>query len=379
MLNRKPTDPLLNLRICQALNQMYAATPEINIRSVWPEVISPDENMDFRALDSVCPPAIWIATGDSMLVLVGGTSGQIHVPQLLAGWSNLSANWEQSYGASSAFYNAARTLLDAIGPAELGPISKFYLCGHSYGGAVVEAMAAILRGAGNPETRVWSYGAPRAGLFRLGTFLASVTNTRWFTDDDPVRFIPPHTSEVPSLTVFENWDLIRGCNQQVQPPLGWQLESDGRFVESEGNPTVLHAVALSIGQWCADISGFRSVNHALQNYINRFTLAYNTVNPVEVLSLSRPREEPEMLTIRQRERYVDHGEADIQNALARLPNFNSVYAVPAIPPDSPLRYRRRRVGRMWGVKLGDMVVAGGLNKRQALKTARGFNKAAVRT
>jgi len=320
-----------------------------------------------------------MSTGGEMLVLCGGTSGQIHVPRLIAGWSDTNANWQQSYGASGAFYSAARAIMDSIGPADLSGINKFYLCGHSYGGACMQAMAAILRGAGTVGIKIWSYGAPRAGTFRLGTFITSATNTRFYADNDPVRFIPPHSSEVPSLTALEDWRLVQGCNQQVQAPNGWQLEADGKIVETEGNATVLHAVAFSIAAWCTDTYGFRSVNHGLANYITRFTNAYNMLTPIEIINPTRPREQPETLTVRQREHIVDQGLTDIDNTLAVMPNVNTAYVLPQVPPTSPIRFRRRKVGRVWGVKFGTEVVAIGPGKRKALKIARAYNKGAFAT
>lgn len=379
IFNRKVTDAELNIANCMALSQMYTPYPESNLRLAIPGILSPDENVDFRPLDSLCPPAAWVIGNGTALIWVGGTSGNIHVPQLLAGWSSVYDDWQTSYGASGAFFNAAMALKASFDPAEFASINTYYLMGHSYGGAVVQALAAILLGAGRPTIKVWSYGSPRPGLFRLGTFLSSVTNTRFFTDDDPVRFIPPHSSEVPSLTYLESVPLVMGCNTQVQAPNGWELQADGKIVETEGNPTALTAVALSIIRWCMDESGFRSVNHALPNYINRFRLALAAQTPVIEYETVRPREEPEVLTVRERERIADVGQVQVQNNLAVVPNVNTAYLVPQLAEDSPLRYRRRRVGKVWGVKLGDEVVAIGPGKRDSLRIARQFNRAARAT
>jgi len=372
----KVTDPLMNLRNCQALATLYGSNPTMYLRSALLGVIESNDEIGFRGLDAVCPPTAWCISGGSCAVWCAGTSGRIHVPQLLAGWNSVYDDWQTSYGASGAFYNAGRLLIDTIGPDALAGVNKYYLFGHSYGGACMQAMAAILRSAGNPDMRIWSYGSPRPGLFRLGTILSSATNTRFYADNDPVRFIPPHSSEVPSLTALDNWDLVRGCNTQVQCPNGWQLEADGRMVETEGNPTVLHAVAMSIIDWCMDLNGFRSVNHALGNYIARFQAAYTTLNPVVDVETSRPREVEEVLTIRQREQIVDVGIRDVNTVLHQEPNLNTDYVVPQLPRNSPLRFKRRKVGRIWGVKFGTDVVALGPGKRHAGKLARAFNRAA---
>jgi pimeloyl-ACP methyl ester carboxylesterase len=372
----KPNDPLLNLKNCRALDGLYGTYPIGTVRAAYPGVIGTNDYTSFSPLSTVCPPSVWAYGGGTLCVWVGGTSGRIHLPQLLAGWNSVYDNWESNRGACSAFANAARSLITGIGPEIVGQSDKIYLVGHSYGGAVCQAFAALAFGSTQPRIKVWSYGGPRPGLFRLGTVLQSCENTRFYTDDDPVRFIPPHSSEVPALTALEQWDFIRQCNTQVQCPTGWQLESEGKMVQTEGNPTVLHSVAASIADWCMDTNGFRSVNHALSNYIQRFTLAYNSLNPQIETSNTTVREREEVLTIRQRDSIAAVGEIDIAAALQTQPNFNTEFTPGAAPINSTLRYRRRKVGRVWGVKYGDEVVAIGPGKRAALKLARAFNRAA---
>lgn len=373
----KVTDPLLNLRNCQALSGLYGTYPIGNIRDYNPGALETNDHVSFRPLDAICPASVWAYTTGKLAVWIGGTSGSIHIGALLRGWTNTLDDWQANRGASGAFADAARQLITEINPSVVGQAEEIYLFGHSYGGAVAQALAALAYGSTQPRIRIWSYGAPRPGLFRLGTILQSVTNTRFFTDDDPVRFIPPHSSEVPALTALDQVPLIIGCNQQVQCPIGWELQSDGRIVETEGPSTVLHAVATSIASWCADIQGFRSVNHELGNYIRRFTSAVNSLNPVIDTSGETIREREEVLTIRERERIADVGMVDINNALDVNPNFNTEFAVPQAIPNSVLRYKSRRVGRVWGVKYGADVVAIGPKKKQAKKLARAFNKAAM--
>lgn len=379
-LDQKATGAQLNGRLVYLLRTLYAPQTELNIRQLLDRNIQAGDQFNFIPLNSTTPPTMVIWDNQKTLVLCGGTSGQIHVPELLAGWNNVTGGPFASMGICPAFADAARYIIDHTNPEAFALKDRIYYAGHSYGGACMQALACVLFPQTVNATKCWSYGSPRPGNQTMQTFMRRFQNTRFFADNDPVRFIPPHSNEVPSLTALDTWSLVRGCNTQVQSPTGYELQEDGTIVQTEGNPTVLHAVALSVISWCMDANGFRSVNHALSNYQERFTKAEAFDFTPFVGGPPVKPEEPLVITIRERERIEAQGEIDIAADLALpFPTLND-YAVPSGgTTPGPLRYKRRKVGRVWGVKFGDEVVAIGPGKRVAGRLARSFNRAAFRT
>jgi pimeloyl-ACP methyl ester carboxylesterase len=373
-----PTNATLNGLLVFCLRTLYNPNPIQNVRQILYGKTEESDVYTFNGLTDVHPPYLVISWNGAAMIFIGGTSGQIHIQRLLNGWTNPNDGPGTEFGIMPAFGLAARSIIDAVGPEQFAGVERFYILGHSYGGAVAQALGVMLRPIATRGVKVWSYGAPRTGTARLQTFLGTMTNTRFFADNDPVRFIPPHSDESPILTLLDNWPLVRGCNQQVQSPTGYEIQANGIIVQTEGNPTVLHAVATSVANWVADANGFRSVNHGLENYQQRFEAAEAIVGNFVLPGPGVKREEPLNITSAERERIKAAGVLQMRNDLAQPDPVLNNFAVGPMPAGSTLRYVRRRVGSVWGVKYGTEVVAIGPGKRAARRMAREFNRATVR-
>jgi hypothetical protein len=179
------------------------------------------------------------------------------------------------------------------------------------------------------------------------------------------------------LDLFANTSLVIGCNRQVQTPIGYRIDRLGGIIPDGGDPTVLHAVGLSIINWCTDDNGFRSVNHAAAEYRRRFQQAL----PIKPDGPSRPatQQEETIGTIRPRE-VVAQQEMAMPLIEAALNNPASplnaeIRNMPATVP--AIRFKRRKDGSIWVVKYGDQVVDVGPKKRRAGQLARRYNRLAA--
>lgn len=375
-----PQKPSLNWQNMKVIGKLYGPNPLQQVSIELGATLLDTDQRIFLPITNLAPPTVVIRWQGGMFVFCAGTSGTIHVPALLDGWANPASSPDQEWGVTAAFSKAARQII-ANSPSSFfaGIPAKIFLAGHSYGGAVMQALAIHLRNLGSEEPKVWSYGSPRPGNKVCQTLLANVSNTRFFGDDDPVRFIPPRASDLPSLTAVLANDLIAGMDSQVQAKTGWQIDATGNIAKYEGAPTGLHPVTVNIAAWIADYSGFRSVNHSPETYIARFALANSLPVTPTVAIVPSPIEYPYTVRPRQLDAIQEAGYAEIQANANTATGINSSIVVAQIPANSPLRYRARKSGKVWVVKLGADIVGAGPGKRKAKTLARKLNRAAQAT
>ena len=86
------------------------------------------------------------------------------------------------------FADGAEAILPLLLPLISGPVA---LTGHSLGGALAIAAAALLADLGRPPSVLTTFGAPRVGIGgRLAELLAAVSGRLYRNGDDPVPEIP---------------------------------------------------------------------------------------------------------------------------------------------------------------------------------------------
>ncbi len=372
---RKPLSPALNYDLTDLLSHLYDPDPVYSVRALLGPALTAGLSISYLQPTSVIPPTMMLTSSWGVTILVGGTSGQAHLIELLQGWNNAMIGPDVDGGASGGFAHAARVIVDTFGAPDIVQASNVYLVGHSYGGAVCQALASLLMNAFASIRGIWSYGSPRPGTTVLQGRIATLQHHRWYCDDDPVRWVPPHTDEVSLVGLFGNSSLAIGCNRQVQTATGYSLSGLGETVADPGEPTVLHAVGLSILTWVTGGNGFGSVNHALPEYKRRFQQAL----PIKPDGPSVPRTQAEESpgTLRPREVEMQQ-EASVPLVESQLANPASAISqeVRSYPDHVPnVRYKRRRAGPIWVVKYGDLTVDVGPGKRAAGRKARDRNKA----
>jgi hypothetical protein len=372
--SRPPLSPELNYDLANLLSFMYDPDPTFPFRAALTPAQKSGLTLRYVLPTSVIPPVMFCSNTWGLTIMVGGTSGQMHVNELFQGWNNPNHGPDAQYGASGGFAHAARDIIALNEPDFIMSQPNIYLVGHSYGGACCQALAMLLFQSRSSLRGVWSYGSPRPGTSVMQRIMSSIPNYRWYNDDDPVRWIPPHSDEASILDTFSTASLVAGCNQQVQTATGFKLDRLGDSVADPGDPTVLHQVALSVLNWVTDTHGFRSVNHGAAEYRRRFQLSL----PIKPNGPAIPRAQVEEVpgTIRPREIAAQQEEAmpviEAQLRVSDSPLNQEIRSVPR-KVDST-RYKRRKLGGIWVVVHGAEVVDVGPKKRRAGQLARRYNR-----
>lgn len=114
------------------------------------------------------------------------------VPSLLRDWLrdlNIIPTWRKRIGwCHRGFMQGAELVFPALLAGTAG--RQVILTGHSLGGALAVATAALLTRAGRPPAALVTFGAPRVGLWRMRRLLRKVTVRQYCDGDDPVPCVP---------------------------------------------------------------------------------------------------------------------------------------------------------------------------------------------
>lgn len=371
---RKPTSPALNFDLANLLSHVYDPNPQATMPAAIPPEFSQPTSVRIIAINDVCPQVVILFSSWGAAIFIGGTQGTRHVAQLIAGWSDTESGPDAAYGACPAYALAARSIFSS--DAFVGVLGQpnVALVGHSYGGAVCYALTLLVANSGVRPYGVWTYGAPRPGNETLQTLIRQFQSVRWFADDDPVRWIPPHSDEASIVSAFGNTPLAIGMNEQTQMPIGYEIDSNGITMSAVGDPGPLHAVSLSIAGWVTGVRGFANVNHAVTEYRRRFQAAL----PIKPDGPARPLFQPaaDVGTIRPREIASDEAASvpAIEMQLADPTSEISQEVLIQPTPQQAVRYHRKRQGPIWVVRYGDATVDIGPGKRTAGRKARALNR-----
>jgi len=360
------------------IGSMTQDNPEFFLRNTDRLAIGGTDRVVVLSQTSVRPACVVIR--DDLLgtiILLSGTQGVLHVAQLVNGWLNPGGSIRAS-GACPAFENAALDILGALPNGLIDNTNVVRIFGYSYGGATGQVMAdELANNLRNPLVSVCTFASPRPGNLDFQRRMARIPNVRWFADDDPVRFMPPHVPEVPSALYFLQPALWEGMDTQIQCPTGRQIEADGNITSTEGNPTRLHAVVPSIINWITDAYGFQSVNHARETYMSRMVRAIEREAPVIIPPNPPAPERPVVINVGEAAYWEAQAEADVVAAPTLALPAGQPVTLARIARATPLRYKRKKQGRIWTVQLNSVVVAVGPGKKRAGQLARQFNRAAV--
>jgi len=362
------------------IGSMSQDNPEFFLRNTERLAIGGTDRVAVLTQNSVRPACVVIR--DELLgtiILLAGTQGALHVAQLVNGWLSPGGSIRAS-GACPAFENAALDILGNLPPGLIDNTNVVRIFGYSYGGATGQVIAdELANNLRNPLVSCVSFASPRPGNTDFQRRMSRIPNVRWFADDDPVRFMPPHVPEVPSALYFLQPALWEGMDTQVQCPRGMQIEANGNITVTEGNPTRLHAVIPSIIRWITDDQGFQSILHSRESYMSRFVRAIELEPPVIIPPGPVQPEQPVRINVGEAAHWEAEAEADVIAAPSLALPAGQPVTLNRIPQVSPLRYKRKKQGRIWTVQLAGVVVAIGPGKKRAGQLARHFNRTAVVT
>lgn len=369
------TSPTRNAYACSLLSKLYQPNPLQQFRGVgYP--IEPTDVCTYYGVSPTATPTVTVQGNGIDAVFIEGTDGNFgQLNNLINGWTVPECN-NTTTGANPWGETMANNIISAF-PIVLNATRDLLIFAHSLGSIAALAMGVILkRQFPTKLIEVSTYGSPRPGIQSLQNLVGRLLPTiRFYTAADPVRWIPPHSNEVGTVSVFTPPHLMAGCNLQVQTSDPWQLDDDGTIHNTPGEPNPTNAVALSVFRWCISPQGFANAAHNIEYYKVRFA---NQVGSeiVPQPAIPKPTQPQPFIPSTRREREIEtQALADINQAVHSGTMPDVVVNAPSLVNPSDPSYKRRKAGRIWVVTLGADIVAVGPGKRRAGSLARRLNRA----
>lgn len=364
------------LRLVNSLIQAKSPTNNTSIPSVDDAFYDGTSIQVIAKTDQLPQSAIVSGPGATLFLLTGLEAGLGHVLNLESGWIG-SKDIRDSWDCNSGLFAAAMQVLASVPVSAPIAGNDVIVCGHSYGGAIGEIIAAWIQTHGLAgRTACYSFGSPRPGGPMLARQLASMPNTRIFTYQDPVPHIPPHADECPTITAILGSSVWSKMDRQVQPPTGYLLSTIGTLNPATNNPP-LSGFTYSLANYITNsITGEGSGFHALSFYAGLLQIGIAANLAIPTIRPRQAAEEPLVLTAPEKRKIENIAIQQIDQDATNPAGITRNYVVPTVQSSSAPRYRAKRIGHVWAIYLGEELVAVGTGKRNAKKIARQFNKSA---
>lgn len=224
-----------------------------------------------------------------------GVCGAGNLKQFLNVYVTQFATTDSVAGAaiSHAVNVAAAKVINNLLPKFNFKAERTILYGHSFGGAVVEAIAWLLVQKGYPLKRmqVATAGSPRPGLSSLAQAL-SFDGCRWMTPDDPVPYFPLHDDE--SLNRVAPAALLQSgnSNEYVHPYTGCLVTNEGKMIfqslPRSSSPDAFNRFLSLV----SGITDKDKAQHSIGAYISQLTLTNIAENDFYIRKPSPPNNDP---------------------------------------------------------------------------------------
>jgi pimeloyl-ACP methyl ester carboxylesterase len=168
------------------------------------------------------------------------------------------------------YHQAVDALMATVHQVFPGTIMEVLLCGHSYGGAVVEVLAAMLKADGHEwPVSYMTFGAPRAGWQNLVDALVTAEGRRYVNELDPITMLPPKFTEAPSAVLAAGGVVAALWNQYQHPHGGRLLYPDGSIEPGEAAASSCRIEAQNLATWIVGGGGVLLAEHLLPTYLAR--------------------------------------------------------------------------------------------------------------
>lgn len=362
-------------KLADLVGRLFTVNQVVTAQAVFSSVLDSGNEIAFLPEDQWRSNVVVISWADGVCILLSGTNGTIHLPNLFRAWSGQIAP-PVIAGSNAAFSQAALSIEENFSQEFWWARTNVWIVGHSYGGGVATILASILKNR-YPSSKVTclTMGAPRPGNGEVNRMLRGVDLLRaWFLDD-PVAGIPPHGEEAPAIHAFAPTSLRAGSNDQVQQPFGFTISDPGVIQWQETASRKSTDVSYDVMAWCFGLHGFRSLNHSISRYAAAFSNGARFSYQFPSQTIRARLEDDEPNTRIQRREVEQQAEVFIMQAIQTntMPPVNLTPQV--FNPGTVQRYRRKKTAAGWVVVFGADVVEFAGSKRQAGKRARAYNQA----
>jgi len=163
---------------------------------------------------------------------------------------------------------------------EAARANRLLLCGHSYGGAICEVLAAYLRHMNSTFSGgILTFGSPKPAAVGFAKLLKGFQMLRWMNSYDPVPQLPANRHQCPGLCVGVPDVVLNLWERFVHPLVGLVLSPSGRSVYRQDVPRgSATATTADMIAWATTGVGIIGSAHGTWNYIRTLAAYQQSLN-----------------------------------------------------------------------------------------------------
>lgn len=185
----------------------------------------------FPPSNDLVPAGVIATISDTVVLWLTGTTNFQQLALQAFYFGTGPAN-QGPYSTSPINERAMLAIADLLNARGLGAAERIVLCGHSFGGAVCEVLAARMLSANpNRNVEILTLGAPAPGDARLHDLIALLAQRHYCNERDPIPYMPPRGLTFAGLIPFLGPLLSSFWPRFVRPPQSKQISTDGKFVD----------------------------------------------------------------------------------------------------------------------------------------------------
>jgi hypothetical protein len=363
-----PFDPRLAALCCQVLSALRTPANITAIQNlIFPLLGGTSQTISAPASDTT-PGWVAMMRQGYAAVFIAGVSTLRQGLNTVAGYAG-DPQENVNLPTNSYFIQMAQLIIDAVSSAANPATTRFFLCGHSLGGAVAETMERQLKRDSNPATcNVVTIGSPKPynKVDAIGAEAAPLG--RWFCEDDPIPLVIPTFIDTPGVLLFFDTNEIRRFENFCQPKGGMQVKLDNTIGPAQVPATASVTFVSSIAAFLLSCATNLSSPHSPEIMLARL-LNWIAANP---LPSAVPQKGGAVLLPTSSSKTAHNAAERALQAAIQAAQFNAD-SVPVVIP-AVWRFQAVRLRPVWGVSFAGNVVTVCTTKRGARALARLFNQ-----
>ena len=322
----------------------------------------------FRAKTGICPAVMWWAYGDESFVAIYGATEIDQFRAVHTGY-NASIFGPYEFPVNQAYVDCANSIADWLNATSFPRREKCVLAGYSMGGAIAPWLRKLRIGNGwfGDSPQVISIGAPRpANTNDCHAMVQNGPIWRWFSPGDPIPYVPMRASESAAFALYAGRFNSINYGRFTHAGNGLEARENAPPVE-EFLPTGIAPISATnlANWWMAFMTGGQFTPHTLERFIS--LIPFTSV-PVPFVRTHNDVVEPIETGSRR------HTDAAVDRVGLQIATLERQQM--AIPVRIPMErvFRAVRMGRVWGVYFGDVLICVRPGKRVARHIARSANE-----
>lgn len=281
--------------LASMLRDMDGADYPQLIPRYYPSASRPSDQYFAREATLESPRVLKCDLVQGTLILLQGVKRADTALKLLNAYGEVP-NLRIMGGANSQVNRAVDEIITAMGLNGTTLAHNLLIAGHSFGGAVAQGLGAWFKEQyPTKDIRVVSFGSPRVGPPPWVQYSRNLDHARYWSELDPIVFVPPHRGEAYNGHVFLTRNVSSRWDSMAQTGLGIMLRPFTNAVLRDYPAAAPEYTELNLVGWATGLLSPPVETHSIREYFVRINTSHQagvTFQPAPSGAPHRPTEAP---------------------------------------------------------------------------------------